>query len=67
MTAKEKLLERAPAWSEAQAVRAIRAAEGAPGDTVDEWGNLSVLHEVSFGESMKRLSEQERAAGHEPW
>jgi hypothetical protein len=28
MTAKEKLLERAPGWSEEQAERALRAAEG---------------------------------------
>jgi hypothetical protein len=67
VTAKEKLLERAPDWSEEQAARAIRAAEGAPGDAVDEWGNLSVLHEVSFGESMRRLAEEERAAGHDSW
>jgi hypothetical protein len=67
VTAKEKLLERAAGWSEEQAARAIRAAEGAPGDTVDDWGNLSVLHEQSFEETMRRLCEQERAAGREPW
>jgi hypothetical protein len=38
-----------------------------PGDTIDGWGNLSKLHEVAFGESMGRLAESERAAGHEPW
>ena len=67
MTAKEKLLERAPDWSEEQAARAIRAAEGAAGDCLDEWGNLSVMHEVSFGEAMRKLAEEERAAGHESW
>ena len=34
---------------------------------VDEWGDLSKVHDVAFGESMRRLSERERAAGHEPW
>jgi hypothetical protein len=41
---------------------AIRGEHGA-----DEWGDLSKLHEVAFGESMRRLAEDERAAGHEPW
>jgi hypothetical protein len=35
MTAKQKLLERAPNWSEEQAERALRAAEG--DETIDEW------------------------------
>jgi hypothetical protein len=35
VTAKEKLLERAPHWSEEQAERALRAAEG----DVDEGGS----------------------------
>lgn len=34
---------------------------------VDEWGELSKLHEVAFGETMRRLAQEERAAGHEPW
>jgi hypothetical protein len=37
VTAKEKLLERAPHWSEEQAERALRAAER--DDTGDEWGD----------------------------
>lgn len=65
VTAKEKVLERAPHWTEDQAERALRAAEG--DDTVDEWGDLSKLHEVSTAETMGRLAEEERAAGHEPW
>jgi hypothetical protein len=65
VTAKEKLLERAPHWSEEQAERALRAAEGE--GTVDEWGDLSKLHEVSTAETMRRLGKEERAAGHEPW
>jgi len=35
--------------------------------TVDEWADLSKLHDVAFGETMHRLAEEERAAGHEPW
>lgn len=37
------------------------------GGIVDEWGDLSKVHEVAFGETMRRLAERERAAGHEPW
>jgi hypothetical protein len=65
VTAKEKLLERAPHWSEEQAQRALRAAEGDA--AVDEWGGLSKLHEVSTAETMRRLAEEERKAGHKPW
>ena len=64
MTAEEKLLQRAPNWSEEQAERALRAAES--DEAVDGWGDLSQLHEVSGAETMRRLAE-ERAAGHEPW
>jgi hypothetical protein len=64
MTAKEKLLQRAPHWSEEQAERALRAAESAD---VDEWGDLSELHEASSAETMRRLAKEEQAAGHEPW
>ena len=63
MTAKEKLLSEAPSWSEAQATAALQAAERA----VEEWGSLSEFHEVAFGESMRRLAEQESAAGQKPW
>ena len=65
MTAKEKLPERAPHWSEEQAQRALRAAEG--DSAVDEWGDLSKLHEVSTAETMRRLAEVERKAGPKPW
>ena len=65
MTAKEKLLERAPNWSEEQAERALCAAES--GEVVDGWGDLSKLHEVSTAETLQRLAEEEEAAGHEPW
>lgn len=65
MTAKEKLLQRAPHWSEEQAERALRAAES--DDAVDGWGDLSKLHKVSNAETMRRLANEEQAAGHEPW
>jgi hypothetical protein len=65
VTAKEKLLQRAPHWSEEQAERALRAAES--DGAVDGWGDLSKLHEVSSAETMRRLAKEERAAGHEPW
>ena len=65
VTAKDRLLQRAPHWSEEQAERALRAAEG--DETVDEWGDLSRVHEVSTAQTMRRLADEERAAGHEPW
>ena len=65
MTAKEKLLERGPQWSEEQAERALRAAES--DDAVDEWGDLSKVHEASSAETMRRLVNEEQAAGHKPW
>lgn len=65
MNAKEKLLERAPHWTEEQAERALRAPEG--DGAVDAWGDLSELHEVATTETMRRMAEDERAAGHEPW
>ena len=65
VTAKEKLLQRAPHWSEEQAERALRAAES-DGD-VDEWGDLSALHEQTTAETMRRLAQQDQAAGREPW
>ena len=66
MTAKEKLLERVMRLSEAEADKALRLLDAREGETVDEWGSLSKLHEVAFGESMKRLADAERAAGHQP-
>ncbi|MBS1886045.1 MAG: hypothetical protein JSU06_02560 [Actinobacteria bacterium] len=66
MTAKEKLLERVMTLSEAEADEALRLLD-ARRDEADEWGNLSKVHEVAFGDSMRRLAESERAAGHKPW
>jgi hypothetical protein len=65
MTAKETLLQRAPHRSEEQAERALRAAES--DDAVDEWGDLSKVHEASNAETLRRLANEEQAAGHKPW
>ena len=59
VTAKEKLLERAPHWSEEQAERALRAAEG----DVDDWGDLRAQTPELAQQAERRLSERERAAG----
>jgi hypothetical protein len=68
MTAKELLLQEAPRWSEDDAEIALRAVQQAhAGGSADEWGNLSKVHEVAFGETMRRLGEEERAAGQKPW
>jgi|GEM_PF-4101539 len=64
MTAKEKLLERVMRLTEAEADEALHLLEVRE---VDEWGSPAKVHEVAFGESMKRLADAERAAGHKPW
>jgi hypothetical protein len=63
MTAKEKLLERVMNLSEAEADEALRLVDASR----DERGTLSKVHEVAFGDSMRRVAESERAAGHERW
>jgi hypothetical protein len=65
VTAKERLLERAPDWTEEQAVRALRAVEG--DSSVDEWGDLAAVHDMSTAKTMRRLAAEEQAAGREPW
>jgi hypothetical protein len=65
MTAKETLLERVMTLSEAEAHEALRLLDARRGE--DEWGNLSKVHEVAFGDSMEHLAESERAFGHAPW
>ncbi|HEX5853446.1 MAG TPA: hypothetical protein VFY36_10180 [Solirubrobacteraceae bacterium] len=67
MTAKERLLEQAPTWSEEQAQRALLAVETEPESTVDAWGDLSGMTDVAAAETTQRLEDEERAAGHEPW
>ena len=65
MTAKEKVLELAPQWTEEQALRALRAAES--DIQVDEWGDLAEAHEANTAQTMRRLADEERAAGQKPW
>jgi hypothetical protein len=73
MSAKEQLLEQAPHWSEHDAEVALHAvereheAEARSGDVVDEWGNLSAMARASTARTMRRLAEEEAAAGHDPW
>jgi hypothetical protein len=52
--------------SEAEADEALRLLE-APRHEADDWGSLTKVHKVAFSDSMRRRSESERAAGHEPW
>jgi hypothetical protein len=68
MSVKEMVLREAPSWSEEEAERALRAvhpkSESAKhGDTIDEWGNLSAMTRSSTGLMLKRLDDQEAAAG----
>jgi hypothetical protein len=67
MTAKEKLLKRVMIFSEAEADEALRLLAARRNEAENGWGNLSKVHEVAFGDSMRRLVESERSAGHEPW
>jgi hypothetical protein len=60
-----KMLDDLPEERLEDAVRAISALEQTR--TVDDWGDLSKLHEVAFGETMRRLAAQALAAGREPW
>ncbi len=67
MTAKERLLEQAPTWSEEQAQRALLAAERDPGSAVDAWGDVSGMADAAAADVMQRLESEERAAGRKPW
>jgi hypothetical protein len=68
MTAKEQLLREAPAWSERDAEVALRAVRREhAGDGADEWGDISKFHDRAFGETMRRLAEDEHTGGQEPW
>ncbi len=65
MTAKELLLREAPSWTEHDAEVALRAVghEHGTGDAVDQWGNLSAMTRASTARTMRRLDEEEAAAG----
>jgi hypothetical protein len=67
MTAKEKLLERVMTLSEAEADEMLRLLDARRDKAEDDWGNLSKVHEVAFGDSMRHLAESECTTGHEPW
>jgi hypothetical protein len=68
VTAKEKLHHLVDELSEQEADSAIEliVARHESG-TVDAWGDLAKLHEATTAETLRRLAEQERAAGHAPW
>lgn len=61
-----KLVEELPE-SQLEPLIEFLASEHKPGDIVDEWGNLSAMTRASAARTMRRLDNQERAAGHEPW
>jgi hypothetical protein len=62
-----RITREAPDWSEHDAEVALRAARSErAGDGADEWGGISKVHDVAFGETMPRLAEEEHAAGQEP-
>ena len=67
MTAKEKLLSEAPRWSEHDAEVALRAVERShaaqAGHSVDEWGDLEEFSAHASSATLRRLDEEEAAAG----
>lgn len=70
VTAKEKLLQRAPKWTEREAEIALRAVEREGSESqgiVDEWGDLDAQMDAAMRDSLRELDEKERKAGVEPW
>jgi hypothetical protein len=73
VTAKERLHKLVDELSQQEADAALdfiasrRGAEDRSGDVVDEWGNLSATRRMSSARKMRRLAEEETAAGHDPW
>lgn len=67
MTAKEKLLKEAPRWSEHDAQVALRAVErehnGETEQKADAWGDLDEFSARASTPTLRRLDEQEAAAG----
>jgi len=67
MTAKEKLLEAAPGWSEHDAEVALRAVElehaAGAGRVEDEWGDLTAFSAQASAATLRRLDSQEAAEG----
>jgi hypothetical protein len=69
MTTREtalKLVEELPE-SRLESLIEFLASQHKPGDIVDEWGNLSAMTRASTVRTMRRLDEQERETGGEPW
>jgi hypothetical protein len=60
MTAKEQVLAEAPAWTEEQAARALRAVAQA---TIDDWGDLDAFSADASKATLRRLDEEEEKAG----
>lgn len=46
---------------------AERQRESKSHGIVNAWGDLSAMTDAAAAETMQRLEEEERAAGHEPW
>lgn len=68
MTTKERLHKLVDELTEQEAAATLEyVASRREGGVKDEWGDLSKLHDIAFGETMRRLAEEERTAGHEPW
>jgi hypothetical protein len=63
-TAKQRLLQEAPGWTEDQARQALAAATGR---IIDDWGDLGAQSDALTRRAMRDLDEEERAAGLEPW
>lgn len=62
MTAKEKVLELAPRWSEHDAAIALRAVEhGHETGDIDDWGSISKMTGTAATQVMQDLAEEERA------
>jgi hypothetical protein len=64
MTAKQRLLQEAPGWTEDQARHALAAATGR---IIDNWGDLGKLTDAAAARVLDDLAAEERAAGFEPW
>jgi hypothetical protein len=69
MTTREKALKLVEELPESQLERLMEflEAQDQPGDIIDDWGNLSAISRASTRRTMRRLYEEERSAGHEPW
>lgn len=67
MSAKEKLLQEAPSWTERDAKVALRAVEqahnGEAQKGADAWGDLDEFSARASTPTLRRLDEQEAAAG----